>query len=112
MAKLLSDQTASELPAIFEAVRNISQVTRGQPNRRDRGGTGSTGSRSYIVITAVVSASVYTGDVLTSPTDTEVLETGVAIQILDATFNELGVGFSAFADVADDIYYIEGALLG
>jgi len=40
MAKLLSDQTASELPSIFEAVRNIQQSTRGRPIRRDRGGVG------------------------------------------------------------------------
>lgn len=40
MGKLLSNRDADELPAIFEAVRNIQQSTRGRPIRRDRGGTG------------------------------------------------------------------------
>lgn len=112
MAKLLSDQTASELPAIMEAVRNMTQVTRGRPIRRDRGIGGGASSRAFVIITAAGGASSYTGNVLTSPTDSTVLKTGVVIKIRDATQNALSPGFGSFADLADDIYYLEGALLG
>lgn len=112
MAKLLSDQTAEELPEIFEAVRNMSQATRGRPIRRDRGGGGGA-ERPYIIITEVTDPANYVGNVLGGPADLgTIVEEDVAIQIIDATANELVIGFKSFSDVVDDVYYLEGALLG
>ena len=111
MAKLLSNQHAEELPRIFEAIRNMEQSTRGRPIRRDRG-IGGGGSRAYVVITAVTDAANYTGNVITSPDDPTIITAGVAIKVQGATANEFEVGYSNFADVVDDVYYLGGGLLG
>ena len=112
MAKLLSNQDAAELPAIFEAVRNMTTSTRGRPIRRDRGGTGSAGSRAYVVITAVTDPANYTGNVITSPDDSTVIDTGVDIKVTGAVSNEFAIGYEAFADNVDGVYYPDGFLLG
>jgi hypothetical protein len=112
MAKLLSNQHAEELPRIFEAVRNMDLPTRGRPIRRDRGIGGGGGSRSYVVITAVTDAANYVGNVITSPDDSTVIDTGVAIKVNGATANSFEVGYENFADNVDDVYYLDGSLLG
>lgn len=68
--------------------------------------------RPYVIITAVTDAANYIGNVLKGPTDSTVIKTGVAIKVLDATANELEVGYKSFSDVVDDIFYLEGGLLG
>jgi len=74
--------------------------------------TGGGGSRSYVIITAVTSPSLYTGNVITSPDDSTVIDTGVTIKVSGALGNEFEVGYSAFADKVDDVYYLDGFLLG
>ena len=111
MAKLLSNQHAEELPRIFEAVRNMEQSTRGRPIRRDRG-IGGGGSRSYVIITAVTDAANYTGNVITSPDDPTIIDTGIAIKVSGAGSNPFEVGYAAFMDSVDDVYYADGFLLG
>jgi len=110
MAKLLTDETAAELPSIFEAVRNMQQETHTRPRRRIRS-LGGGGTRSYVEITSVSSPSEYIGDVYSGPGG-DITETGVSILVANATSNEFEVGYSNFADKADDIYYLDGYLLG
>ncbi len=79
-------------------------------------GGGEGGSRSYVVITAVNSASSYVGDVVISPDDSDVLVEGVNIAVENATSNPFEEGYSAFADKSidgsgDDIYYLSALLL-
>ncbi|MGB2265090.1 MAG: hypothetical protein ACPH3C_07875 [Glaciecola sp.] len=112
MAKLLSDQTAEELPAIFETVRNIQQATRGESKRRDRGIGGAAASRAYVIITGVTNPATYTGNVLKGPDDSEVKKTGVAIRVKGATSNEFEIGYAAFADLSNGSYWLNGSLLG
>lgn len=113
MAKLLTDETAAELPAIFEAVRNMQQETHTRPRRRIRSLGG--GTRSYVSITSITIPGVYVGDVLTSPTDITVLKSDVDIVLLNATNNALEVGDAAFADMvagdSGDVYYLQSVLL-
>ena len=111
MAKLLTDETAAELPSIFEAVRNMQQETHTRPRRRIRSLGGGT-ERAYVIITSVISPSSYIGNVLTSPTDSTVIATGVSIGVSGATANPFNVGYPAFSDKVDDVYYIDGYLLG
>tara|TARA_R110002167_G_scaffold256475_1_gene462849 strand:+ start:1991 stop:2332 length:342 start_codon:yes stop_codon:yes gene_type:complete len=113
MAKLLSNETASELPAIFEAVRNLTANTRVLPRRRIRSlGGGGSGSRAYVVITAVTDAANYVGDVITGPDDATIITGGVAIKVKGATANAFEVGYPNFADVVGDVYYLDGSVLG
>lgn len=74
--------------------------------------TGGGGSRAFVVITAVTDASNYVGDVITSPVDPTVLKEDVAISVPGATANSFEVGYTAFMDVVDDVYYPDGFLLG
>jgi len=111
MAKLLSNEHANELPEIFETVRNIQQASRGRPIRRDRG-IGGGSSRAYVKITGVTDAANYIGVLLTGPEDDTVIKEDIVIRVKGATTNEFAVDYPAFADVVDDIYYLDGTLLG
>lgn len=67
---------------------------------------GGGGSRPYVIITAVTDLNNYVGDVRT-PTDATVLEADVDIQALDPNGGAtLQVGDKFFADLTDDVYYI------
>lgn len=114
MAKVLSDNTANRLMIALDVVDNLPAPTRGQSRRRVRtkskGGGGA--SRSYVIITSVTDAANYVGNVLTSPADPTVVKTGVTIQVAGAVANPFRVDYPAFADLVDDIYYLEGDLLG
>lgn len=68
-------------------------------------------AREWVVITAVNSPSSYVGDVYDKPGGS-VKETGVDIGVFGASTNEYNVGYGAFADKSEDIYYIDGYLLG
>ena len=78
-------------------------------------------TRAFVVITSVIDAATYIGDVLQSPNGGEVIKEGVSISVNGAASNEYQEGYSAFADVVnedigggafDDVYYIDGYLLG
>ena len=75
-------------------------------------GGGGGASRSYVIVTSVTDVDNYIGNVLTSPNDATVLETGVTIQVAGAVANPFKVDYDAFADKVDDIYFLEGDLLG
>lgn len=100
MAKLLSDQTASELPAIFEAVRNIPQATRGRPIRRDRGGVGGDETKfGLCTITEEKTESLFAVDVvLGNPNDSENTEVISGLLYLNyATTNAIAIGAQIMA---------------
>ena len=68
--------------------------------------------RPYVIITSVTSPSVYVGNVITSPDDATVIDTAVDIKASGALSNAFEVGYQAFADSVDDVYYLDGFLLG
>ena len=113
MAKVLSDNTANRLMIALDEVDNLRKDPRGKTRRRIRTvSKGGGASRSYVVITSVTDAANYVGNVLTSPADSTVLKSGVTIQVAGAVANPFIIGYTAFADLIDDIYYLEGDLLG
>jgi len=75
-------------------------------------GAGGGASRSYVIVTSVTDAANYVGNVLVSPNDATVLETGVTIQVAGAVANPFKVDYDAFADKVDNIYFLEGDLIG
>lgn len=80
-------------------------------------GGGTAGTRVFIIVTAVISAAEYTGNVVTSPDDSTIVDTAVTIKIYGGLFNALEVGYAAFADATVDTegvktYYFDGAVLG
>ncbi len=114
MAKLLSDRTAQRLHNVLDIVENLPAMP-AKPRRRVRTkskGSGGGASRSYVIITSVTDVANYIGNVLTSPNDATVLETGVTIQVAGAVANPFAVGYTAFVDLVDDTYYAEGDLVG
>lgn len=74
------------------------------------GGGGA--ERPYVIITSVIGPSEYIGDVLTSPDDPTVKESTVDIRVPGALANPFEVGYTAFSDKVEDVYYLEGDLLG
>ena len=74
------------------------------------GGGGA--ERPFIIITSVIDAANYIGNVLTSPDDPAVLKTGVIIKVPGATSNDYSVGATGFCDLVDDVYYLSGGGLG
>jgi len=114
MAKVLSDNTANRLMIALDEVDNLRKDPRGKTRRRIRtvskGGGGA--ERPYVAITAVTDAANYVGNVLTSPSDSTVLKSGVTIQVPSAEGNPFIVGYTTFSDLVNDIYYIDGYLLG
>lgn len=80
------------------------------------GGAGGTASRSYVQIVTVIGPAEYTGIAYDGP-DGDVLDNSANIQVLGAASNPFQEGYKAFADKVtnsqgEDIYYIDGYLLG
>lgn len=73
---------------------------------------GGGAERPYVIITSVVDAANYKGDVLGGPDDPTVKETGVNIKVPGATSNDFSVGYTAFSDLVSSVYYLDGFLLG
>lgn len=115
MAKLLSDSDAARLGPALNAIESMTQPKNRSSRRRIR--TISSGSvRQWVEITSVVSPSEYIGNLYDFP-DGSVDEAGITIKVFGATSNEYKEGYAAFADKStnsdgDDIYYIDGYLLG
>lgn len=105
-------ETAQEIIRTIEEVKNLTMRKNRAPNRRVRSVGGGGAERPYVVITAVTDAANYTGNVITSPDDSTVIETGVIIKVPGAVDNEFDVGYKAFSDKVGDNYYIDGYLLG
>jgi len=74
------------------------------------GGGGA--ERPYVIITSVIDAENYVGNVLGGPADATVQETGVTITVSGALGNPFEVGYKTFSDLVDGIYYLDGYLLG
>lgn len=110
----ISKAKAQEIQRTINAVSDMAPKKNRKGRRRVRTGgiSDDGGSRSYVVITSVSSPSSYTGDVLTSPDDSTVVESGVTIKVLGALTNAFEVDYSNFADKSDDVYYLDGRILG
>jgi len=74
------------------------------------GGGGA--ERPYVIITSVISASQYIGNVLDNPTDLNVTLTDVSILVPGATSNDYSVGATGFCDLVGSDYYLSGGVLG
>ncbi len=114
MAKLLKDETARRLMASLDVTESLTQPRNRAVRRRIRSVGGS--QRSYVEITSSSSPSEYIGNVLEYPGG-PTSEEDVKIEVFGATTNEYNDGYSAFADLGtnvdgDDVYYIDGYLLG
>ena len=113
MAKLLSDRTAQRLHNVLDIVENLPEA-QAQPRRRIRtkskGGGGA--ERPFVVITSVIDAATYVGNVLDNPTDLNVTLTDVSILVTGATSNDYSIGATGFCDFVDDFYYLSGGVLG
>ena len=72
------------------------------------GGGGA--QRPYIVITTSTDVNNYIADVIT-PTSVSVITSGVAVKALEPDSGQkLPVGRKMFADIVDDVYYIQPAV--
>ena len=92
----------------------LPQKKRNAPRRRIRSLGGSV--RQWVVITSVTSPSEYVGDLYNFPGGSAT-QTGIKISVYGASSNEYNVGYAAFADKStntdgEDVYYIDGYLLG
>ena len=116
MGSILSDKTADRLPGALDAIESLKMPKVRTSRRRVRSVGGGGSVREYVTITSVIDAANYIGDVYDRPGG-EVVDTGASIQVLDAVSNEYEEGYSAFADKStdsngDDVYFIDGYLLG
>lgn len=114
MAKFLSDRSAQRLGPALDAIESLAPRKRNAPRRRIRSLGGSV--RQWVKITSVTSPSEYVGDLYQFP-DGPVTQTEIKISVYGASTNEYYVGYAAFADKStntdgEDVYYIDGYLLG
>ena len=114
MAKFLSDRSAQRLGPALDAIESLAPRKNNAPRRRIRSVGGSV--RQWVKITSVTSPSEYIGDLYDFP-DGSAIQTGIKISVYGASTNEYNVGYPAFADKStnadgEDIYYIDGYLLG
>ena len=91
----------------------VDQIVKGVPSRDEsenpiwvgmalNGGA----ARPYLKIKTVTDANNYTADVIT-PTSATVLEAGVTVKALQPDAGTLPVNTEIFADIVDDVYYIQ-----
>lgn len=115
MAKFLSDRSAQRLGPALDAIESLAPRKNNAPRRRIRSVGGGV-SEYWVTITSVTSPSEYVGTVREEPTGT-VLESDANITVYGATANEFAVGYADWAKKktnsgGDDIYYLNGYLLG
>ena len=113
MARVLSENTYQRMMTSIGTTEGLAGPSRAPSVRRVRtGGTGAGSVRSYVVITTIIDAENYTGDVVVGPEDLTVTTANVSIKVVNATTNPYQIGYSAFSDVVENTYYIDGNLLG
>ena len=111
MANLLSATTSNRMMTTIETVEGLAAPAQARLRRRVRTAGGGGAQRPYIIITVVTDLNNYTANVRT-PTDATVLITGVTVKALQPTAGgSMKVGDKMFADIVDDIYYIEPSVL-
>ena len=108
MAKVLSDSMAVRVVNVVNAVEGNQALVQSKTRRRIRS-SGGGAQRPYLVIKTVIDTNNYTADVIT-PTDDTVIEAGVTVKALQPDAGTLPVDTEIFADIIDDIYYIEPAV--
>ena len=110
----ISNEFRDQLKATVDTVDNLRVDPRGKTRRRirtqSRGGGGGA-ERPYVIITAVIDAATYTGNVLDNPVDQNVTTAGVSVLVPGATSNDYSVGATGFCDLVNDVYYLSGGLL-
>lgn len=68
--------------------------------------------RPFVIITEVIDAATYIGNVLTSPDDSTIIKSDVSIKVRGATSNDYSVDADGFCDLVDAVYYLSGGVLG
>jgi hypothetical protein len=106
MAKLLSDSMAVRVVNVVNTVEGNQSSVQSKIRRRIRSGGSGGAQRPYLVIKTVTDANNYTADVIT-PTDATVIEAGVTVKALQPEAGTLPVDTKIFADIIEDIYYIQ-----
>lgn len=106
MAKVLSDSMAVRVVNVVNTVEGGRNLVKSKTRRRIRSGGGGGAQRPYLVIKTVIDTNNYTADVIT-PTDATVIEAGVTVKALQPEAGTLPVDTKIFADIIDEIYYIQ-----
>tara|TARA_B110000908_G_C10258091_1_gene457019 strand:- start:2862 stop:3206 length:345 start_codon:yes stop_codon:yes gene_type:complete len=106
MAKILSDSMAVRVVNVVNTVEGGRNLVQSKTRRRVRSVGGGGAQRPYLVIKTVIDTNNYTADVIT-PTDATVIEAGVTVKALQPEAGTLPVDTKIFADIIDEIYYIQ-----
>ena len=110
MSKVLSDEMAVRVVNTVNTVEGMQSQVQSRLRRRIRSSGGGGAQRPYIKIKTVVDRNNYTADVIT-PTSATVLKSGVTVKALEPDAGQkLPVGREMFANIVDDIYYIQPAV--
>lgn len=111
MANLVTNRMSERIIKVVNAVEGMPAVTQTRLRRRVRSAGSGGAERPYITIKTVTDVNNYTADVIT-PTSATVLKAGVTVKALQPTAGgPMKVGDKMFADIVDDVYYIEPSVL-
>jgi hypothetical protein len=86
-------------------VEGMAAPVHARSNRRVRS-SGGGAERPYLKIKTVTDANNYTADIIT-PTSATVITAGVTVKALQPDAGTLPVNTEIFADIVDDVYYIQ-----
>jgi hypothetical protein len=86
-------------------VEGMAAPVQARSNRRVRT-RGGGAERPYLKIKTVTDANNYTADIIT-PTSATVITAGVTVKALQPDAGTLPVNTEIFADIVDDVYYIQ-----
>jgi|11BtaG_2_1085332.scaffolds.fasta_scaffold14740_2 hypothetical protein len=116
MAKLISNRDGQRLGPALDAIEAMTQPKNRASRRRVRSVSSGGSVRKWVVITSVINPNEYMGELYDYP-DGELEEPSIKILVYGAESNEFESGYAAFADKAEDsngdeVYYIDGFLLG
>jgi len=107
MGNVLSDRTTNRMLRTIDFVEGMAAPVHARSNRRVRSSGGGGAERPYIIITTSTDVNNYVANVIT-PTSATVITTGVTVKALEPDAGQkLPVGRKMFADIVDDIYYIQ-----
>ena len=106
MGNILSDRTTDRMLNAVNFVEGMAAPVHARSNRRVRSSGGGGAERPYLKIKTVTDANNYTADIIT-PTSATVITAGVTVKALQPDAGTLPVNTEIFADIVDDVYYIQ-----
>jgi hypothetical protein len=106
MGNILSNQTTERMLNAVNFVEGMAAPVQARSNRRVRTRGGGGAERPYLKIKTVTDANNYTADIIT-PTSATVITAGVTVKALQPDAGTLPVNTEIFADIVDDVYYIQ-----